>query len=287
MFDQLEFRRKCDLVRREAPSATQIVEIPYGAIAWSLISEPLPGRRLGLSCELATYPIDYLESKGFVRVEYIVRIKVRDVEMRMTDIENIPYLGAYRNITRALQAIQKAQTPGRFTQDFLATKLGLTGGGARPVIPFLKKTGFLASDGSPTSLYKRFRNPASSGNAAAEALRRGYGQLYEINEYVHELSDPDLTGVIVQATGADQGSSTVRAMVGSYKALKAFAKFDEEEADLAPVDSGSEADEEAVSNDQTIRQLNLGYTINIHLPNTSDIAVFNAIFRSLRENLLK
>jgi len=32
--------------------------------------------------------------------------------------------------------------------------------------------------------------------------------------------------------------------------------------------------------------LNLGYTINLHLPATSDIAVFNAIFKSLRENLL-
>ena len=33
--------------------------------------------------------------------------------------------------------------------------------------------------------------------------------------------------------------------------------------------------------------LNLGYTINLNLPATSDIAVFNAIFRSLKENLLK
>ena len=32
--------------------------------------------------------------------------------------------------------------------------------------------------------------------------------------------------------------------------------------------------------------INLGYTINLHLPPTSDIAVFNAIFSSLREHLL-
>lgn len=31
----------------------------------------------------------------------------------------------------------------------------------------------------------------------------------------------------------------------------------------------------------------LGYTINLHLPPTSDIAVFNAIFKSLREHLLQ
>jgi hypothetical protein len=33
--------------------------------------------------------------------------------------------------------------------------------------------------------------------------------------------------------------------------------------------------------------LNLSYTINLNLPPTSDIAVFNAIFKSLKENLLR
>ncbi len=33
--------------------------------------------------------------------------------------------------------------------------------------------------------------------------------------------------------------------------------------------------------------LNLSYTINLHLPATSEVAVFNAIFKSLREHLLK
>jgi hypothetical protein len=33
--------------------------------------------------------------------------------------------------------------------------------------------------------------------------------------------------------------------------------------------------------------LNLGYTINLNLPATSDPAVFNAIFKALKEHLLK
>jgi len=33
--------------------------------------------------------------------------------------------------------------------------------------------------------------------------------------------------------------------------------------------------------------LNLSYTINLVLPKTDDAAVFNAIFKSLRENLLR
>ena len=69
----------------------------------------------------------------------------------------VPYVNAYGNISRALDRIQTAATPPRFTQDFLETKLGLSGGSARPLIPFLKRMGFLNTDGTPTDLYRQFR----------------------------------------------------------------------------------------------------------------------------------
>jgi hypothetical protein len=64
--------------------------------------------------------------------------------------EKLPYLAGYGNITKVLEKIKSAATPDRFTQDFLATKLSLKGGSARPVIPFLKRVGFLGPDGIPT-----------------------------------------------------------------------------------------------------------------------------------------
>ena len=42
--------------------------------------------------------------------------------------ETPPYMNAYGNIGRALNKIKSAQTPPRFTTDFLATKLDLSGG---------------------------------------------------------------------------------------------------------------------------------------------------------------
>lgn len=203
--------------------------------------------------------------------------------------ENPPFVTAYGNITKALNKIQAAATPARFTQDFLATKLGLSGGSARPVIPFLKRTGFLGSDGVPTDLYKRFRNPNERGRAAVQALRNGYRQLYEINEYAHDLSDKDLLGVIVQVTGLEPTSSTVKAMVGSFKALKEFAKFDEVEEEVEREERAEEEEtkEEAERRPLAGQRLGLSYTINLNLPATSDIAVFDAIFRSLKEHLLK
>ncbi|MXZ53112.1 MAG: hypothetical protein F4Z34_08010 [Acidimicrobiaceae bacterium] len=199
---------------------------------------------------------------------------------------NPPYLSAYGTITRALEALKKASTPEKFSQDFVATKLGLKGGSGKQVIPYLKRIGFLGSDGIPTELYEQFRNDAQSGAAAAQALRNGYRVLYEVNEYVHVASDDDIMGVIIQATGAESDSKTAKAILGSFKALKAFADFDAPEIDTTV------RDEEvmgvaASDGDSVTGSLRIGYTINLNLPATSDVAVFNAIFKSLREHLLR
>lgn len=202
----------------------------------------------------------------------------------------LPYVPSYGNIKKVLDKVKAAQTPPRFTQDFLSTTLDMPGGSARPVIPFLKRTGFLGSDGTPTELYRRFRNSAQSGAAAAEALRVGYGALYAKNEYVHNAKDAALKGLVVEVTGAEEDSKTVQTIVASFKALKTFADFSAasgEPVRNSETQDDRERDDGALNSDALPVGLNLGYTINLHLPATSDVAVFNAIFKSLREHLLR
>jgi hypothetical protein len=206
----------------------------------------------------------------------------------MATTSTLPYVTATGNITRALEKIKQAETPGRFTQDFLATTFDMPGGTAKPVVPFLKRTGFLATDGVPTELYKRFRNSAQAGAAAAEALRIGYKPLYAINEYAHDAKDSDLKGLVVQATGAEDGSKVVQATVGSFKALKAFADFKATPNTLEDTPPTGDQDKPPLGTTPEIPAgLSFGHTINLHLPATSDVAVFNAIFKSLREHLLR
>lgn len=199
---------------------------------------------------------------------------------------NPPYLSGYGTITKTLDRIKKASTPAKFSQDFLATKLDLKGGSPKQVIPFLKRTGFLHADGTPTELYEQFRNEGQSGAAAAQALRTGYSALYDINEYIHDAEEEEIKGIIIQATGTERDSRVAKAIFGSFKALREFASFDAEPVPAFDTEekvlSTASSDEAAV-----VGELRLGYTINLHLPSTSDVAVFNAIFKSLRENLLR
>ena len=204
---------------------------------------------------------------------------------------SLPYVQAHSNITTVLNKIQAASTPSRFTQDYLATKLGVSSSAARPVIPFLKKTGFLGSDGVPTELYKRFRNPNERGAAAADALRTGYMPLFEVNEYANDLNDQDLKGLVVQVTDLEPDSRNVQAISASFKALREFADFDSEaeQQDAITTRDDPQFNGQASHERQpslASQNIGLSYTINLNLPATSDIAVFDAIFKSLKDNLL-
>lgn len=204
---------------------------------------------------------------------------------------NPPYVNAYGTLGKVLDKIKTAAVPERFTQDFLSTKLGFKGGSPKPIIPFMKKIGLLGADGTPTDIYKQFRNPTQSGIAIAKALKEGYKDLYEMNEYLHDATASELSGIVVQATGLEKGSKTVKAIVNTFKTLKERADFkgpiaEEEE----PVEKMEEVEEDLRAITKTPLTgvgMNLSYTINLNLPATKDIAVFDAIFKSLRENLLK
>jgi hypothetical protein len=49
-----------------------------------------------------------------------------------------PFMNATGVVTKVFDKIIEASQPERFTQDYLSTKLGHSGGSARPVIPLLK-----------------------------------------------------------------------------------------------------------------------------------------------------
>jgi hypothetical protein len=205
-----------------------------------------------------------------------------------------PFMNAYGLVSKILPKIKEAKTPDRFTQDYLAKTLGFAGGSAKPFIPLAKRLGLLASDGKPTELYAQFRNANHSKGALAQAIRKGYSDLFTRNENVNTLDRKALEGLVIQATGLDAGSATLRAIVGTFENLKKLAEFN---GAPIPAGKGETTDEGGDSEDHIPSRppdytdtkplgVSLMYTINLVLPKTDDVAVFNAIFRSLRDNLL-
>jgi hypothetical protein len=209
--------------------------------------------------------------------------------------ENLPYSTSVGTLENMLEKIKTASVPERFTQDFVSTKLAMKGGTAMSCIPFIKKMEFVGTDGKPTELYKEFRNPAKSRLAVGKSFRKLYHRLYEMNEYVHDASDQDVLGLIVECTGGEKDSTTTRYTLATFNMLRRIADFDTAEA--------AESEPEQLSIERIIpsissqplegnpksqgKSINLSYTINLNLPATKDIEVFNAIFKSLRTHLLE
>lgn len=209
----------------------------------------------------------------------------------------LPYITSPGNISKALDGISKASVPERVSGDFVKTVLKIPGGSGDQVTTFLKKIGFSDTSGNPTDRYVKFRNPHSSGEMVADALKDAYKPLYVRNEFMHKLSDDELIGLIVEETGLSYDSNPVKLTIKCIQALKSFADFEvENSVDTEPIENSETNKTSGSSKANTVPSqlpinagsvgLNLGYTINLNLPPTSDIAVFDAIFQSLRKNLM-
>ena len=205
---------------------------------------------------------------------------------------SLPYMNTPGTLGKILNKICEATVPENFNGDFLGTKLGFKGGNQRSFISWAKKCGLLNTDGKPTQLYIHFRNPASRGAAMAEALKKGYAELYVRNEYAHDLQRPDFIKLVSEVIGLAHDNSTVKAVVGTFFNAKKYANFEDTTNSIVEEDTNEPKleKEEALSKEfpknSNKMSLGLNYTINLVLPKTEDPAVYKAIFKSLKENLL-
>lgn len=206
--------------------------------------------------------------------------------------KNIPYFSVPGTITRILEKIKAAGTPDNFNGDFLENTLGFKGGNYKTFIPWAKKVGLINSDGTPSAIYKKFRNPTTSKASLGEALRKGYADIFAKDENAHLLDKPKFKGLVMEATGEPHDSKMLELMVNTFWNAKAIAEFettngrsDDNEENDEPVHKDKETEVDTTKGKRV--HLGLNYTINLVLPKTDDPAIYNAIFKSLRENLLK
>lgn len=214
---------------------------------------------------------------------------------------NLPYVQVTGSLETMLEKIKTASVPEKFSQDYVSTKLQLKGGAGRALIPFIKKMGLVASDGTPTDRYREFRNPEKSGFAIGKAMRELYETLFEMNEYVYELDNIKLKSIIIEATGAEANSTVVQKTLSTFCALKKIASFESDENNISSESNGKTTENPILQNTPPVppvhqhsygrtpsksEGINLSYTINLNLPASTDIEVFNAIFKSLKQHLI-
>jgi hypothetical protein len=114
--------------------------------------------------------------------------------------------------------------------------------------------------------------------------------MYEVNEYCHDLKDAELKGLILQVTGLEDGNRVVQLTQGTFSKIKKHANFDGVLAEEIVEEPTATPEKPTLPPDLGGLKrpgFSIGYTINLNLPASTNIEVFNAIFKSLKENLLR
>ena len=168
----------------------------------------------------------------------------------------------------------------------MGTVLGIRGGSARPIPPILKRVGLLNSDNSPTELYSKFKSDSSRAGAALQALRNGFAEIFKRNEYAHKESDDRLRDLVVEVTGLAKTDPIVGLISNTFNTFRDYAKGapDSPAVSTAAQDNPNGAPLPNGAGESP--KFSLVNTINVVLPETTDLQVYNAIFRSIRENLM-
>jgi hypothetical protein len=198
------------------------------------------------------------------------------------------YLTTAKSAKDVFPAMQTAGVPKKFTYDFLK-QLGYPSSSNRPVIAVLKALRFLDDSGTPTERYRRYKDPQQAKVVLAEAMRDAYADVFTVNQNANTLTTTDLKGVFARLS--DKGESVNEKMAITFKTLADMADF---QAAVAVTDGGAATQqtvdqrvqlEDHLSDDRDEGAIVIHHDVHIHLPSTTDIAVYDAIFRSLRENL--
>ncbi len=192
-----------------------------------------------------------------------------------------PYMISNNKIGPILEKIRTAEKPPKFTYELLK-KMGFPSSNDRAIISLLKKLGFLSADGIPSEYYDQLKDKKEHPYVLGERIRELYSELFSINTEINSASDDDMKGAISRITGKD--AKTVDRYFSTFKALCTLSKFGtphEKETKIS-------AQPEETKPPEHFTQLKpaFHYNIQIHLPATTDISVYNAIFKSLKDHLL-
>ena len=206
--------------------------------------------------------------------------------------KEIPYMAAVGNVDEIIQRIRAAGTPARFTHDFLSSTLGFRSSNDRGFLKVLRVLGMVTSDGVPTERYNAFKNDISGGSAMADGLRDGWADLFLADERAHEKNTTELQQMFKTITG--KGDAVAGKMATTFKTLAKHADFTNVPGaipgsgrdDAAGAASDEGAPSSAAAATTGLSSITLSHDVHVHLPTTSDIAVYTAIFRALREELV-
>lgn len=200
-------------------------------------------------------------------------------------------------------SIINAQPPKKFTLKFLE-QLEFKSTNDRLLIGILKALNFIDADSVPQQEYFEFIDQTQSKRVLADAIEEAYSDLFAININANNLTENEVKNKLKTLLQGDKSENVINWMAKTFRGLCDYADFTVEgERNEALTKNDYKSDnsknfeeehnyentnstEKRVVQELKAIQTQMHYNIQIHLPETRDIAVYEAIFKALKEHLL-
>jgi hypothetical protein len=202
------------------------------------------------------------------------------------------YLITTKNLNAIVSAVVSAQAPDKFTISFLE-QLGFKSTNDRLYLKLFKDLNLLDGNGVPTEKYFAFIDQSRTKKILGECIEEAYSDLFQLNRNAQKMTKSEVKNKMKTIFQGKKTDKVLDLMSKTFKDLSNIADF--ENTGLSKIEPDEyQAEEEReyedpkqlgeIINKQITTEMH--YNIQIHLPETKDIAVFDAIFKSLKEHLL-
>jgi hypothetical protein len=166
------------------------------------------------------------------------------------------------------------------------------------IIPVLKGLGFLTESGEPTQRYFDYLDETRSAGILAEAIKDAYGDLFRVNVRANEMTRVEVKNKLRTLTQGQINDLGLDRMTLTFKGLCDLADFsgtaetggsgstsETQQTDVPPAKPSVPTSPADVPGPNHLHLGGLVYNIQLVLPDSRDPAVYDALFRSLREHL--
>lgn len=203
------------------------------------------------------------------------------------------YLVTTKNLGAVINSVVSAKAPERFTNKFLEN-LNFKSSNDRLYVGMFKALGLIDESGAPTSRYYEFIDQTQTATVLAQGIEEAYEDLFNLRKDAYNLTVDEVKNKLKTLTQGQKSDKVLGLMANTFKSLCELADWSMEntmagikaETDPSvsiPINVEQNARVPANANSSS---MNLHYNIQIHLPETTNIAVYDAIFQSLRKHLL-
>lgn len=206
------------------------------------------------------------------------------------------YLTSTKNFDSIMNSILAARAPERFTNKFLED-LGFKSSNDRLITGVMKGLGFLNETGEPTQRYYDFLDQTQSKKVLATGIQEAYKALFDLRRDAQNMSQEEVKNKLKTITQGQKGEKVIENMARTFKTLCDYADWSEPEIsthgneveeleESQTSNSRNDISNHEMSAAQSRKELGLCYNIQIHLPETTNMAVYDAIFQSIKKHLM-